>query len=96
MSVDETEKKVDFYAPVYKDIEYKIASPVNDYVKEFEKAINELGEKPTIFSCNCILNYLYGNLEGKKILNFCGPITFGEIAYQLLNQTLVYLEINEF
>ena len=32
-------------------------------------------------------------LEGKKTGAFTGPITFGEIAYQLLNQTLVYLEV---
>jgi hypothetical protein len=44
------------------------------------------------FSCNCILNYIYGNLEGKKLAGTAGPITFGEIAYQLLNQTMVYLE----
>jgi hypothetical protein len=95
-NINETEKTVDFYAPVFNNVQYKIAFPIDNYVQEFEKAIHEIGEKSTIFSCNCILNYLYGNLEGKKTLNFYGPITFGEIAYQLLNQTLVYLEIHEF
>ena len=47
------------------------------------------------FSCNCILNYLYGELEGKKIDNISGPITFGEIGYQLLNQTLTFLYIED-
>jgi hypothetical protein len=37
------------------------------------------------------LNYLYANLEGKKTGHIVGPMTFGEIAYMLLNQTLVYL-----
>lgn len=32
-------------------------------------------------------------LEGKKTGDVTGPVTFGEIAYQLLNQTLVYLNI---
>ena len=45
------------------------------------------------FSCNCILNYLYGELEGKVTEGMYGPVTFGEIAYQLLNQTLVYVRI---
>lgn len=45
------------------------------------------------FACNCILNYLYSELEGKKVPTMLGPMTFGEIAYQLLNQTLVYLTI---
>ena len=43
-------------------------------------------------SCNCILNFVYGGLEGKKTPGFTGPVTFGEIAYILLNQTLVTLE----
>jgi hypothetical protein len=34
-------------------------------------------------------------LESKKTNHFVGPITFGEIAYQLLNQTLVYLEVHD-
>lgn len=29
----------------------------------------------------------------KLIKPYAGPVTFGEIAYQLLNQTLVYAEI---
>ena len=45
------------------------------------------------FSCNCILNFLFGELEGQKIGDLHGPVTFGEIGYQLLNQTLVVLRI---
>ena len=48
-----------------------------------------------VFSCNCVLNYLFSNLENKKTGAFVGPVTFGEIAYQLLNQTLVYLEVKD-
>ena len=45
------------------------------------------------FCCNCILNYAYGGLEGRRLPAMHGPATFGEIGYQLLNQTLVYLSI---
>ena len=83
--------EVAFYAPVFQNLEYRIARPVTDYVKEFQKALPE-GINP-IFSCNCILNFLYSELEGKVTEGMNGPVTFGEIAYQLLNQTLVYLEI---
>jgi hypothetical protein len=41
------------------------------------------------------LNYAYADLEGKKTGSFVGPITFGEVAYMLLNQTLVYLSIDK-
>ncbi len=85
--------KVDLYAPVFKGVEYRFATHVSDYAKEFEKRINEAGARNPVFSCNCILNYLYGNLEGHKTPPYAGPVTFGEVAYQLLNQTLVYCEI---
>jgi hypothetical protein len=83
---------VSLYAPVFKDLEYRLSIPVENYVVDFEKNIPKTNS-PIEFSCNCILNYLYGELEGKRIENFTGPITFGEIGYTLLNQTLVYLVI---
>ncbi len=86
------EKRVDFYAPVFPGLTYRIAAPVGDYVTSFKAALPQTTELS--FSCNCILNYLYCELEGKKTGKVMGPITFGEIAYQLLNQTLVYLTID--
>ncbi|MDD0853049.1 hypothetical protein HBN50_08075 [Halobacteriovorax sp. GB3] len=93
-ALDEENKKVALYAPVFEGIEYKIANSVADYEKEFQAYLDEKNIVPA-FSCNCILNYLYANLEGKKTGNIKGPITFGEIAYMLLNQTLVYLSFVE-
>ena len=80
------------YAPVFPGIKYKFAEPVGDYVELFNTAIKDIDQNGVSFSCNCILNYLYGELEGRKT-GFMGPMTFGEVAYQLLNQTLVYLKI---
>ncbi len=94
--VDEVEGQVKFYAPVFSGIRYKHARPVADYVKVFNDRLCKecsIESSRVAFSCNCILNYLYSELEGKKTEPFTGPVTFGEIAYQLLNQTLVYLEI---
>ena len=91
--VNEAEQEVNFYAPVFEGIEYKLAQPVSDYAADFQAALPENLEAIT-FSCNCILNFLYGELENKRVGNLYGPITFGEIAYQLLNQTLVYLTID--
>jgi hypothetical protein len=91
--VDEANKQVDFYAPVFEGIEYKIAKPVGDYVQDFQSRIPQGTGDHLVFSCNCILNYLYAGLEGKKTAEFTGPVNFGEIAYQLLNQTLAYITI---
>ncbi len=84
---------VDLYAPVFGDVQYQFASPITDYVSEFNKAINAEESNNSAFSCNCILNFLYSELEGKKTGALTGPIAFGEVAYQLLNQTLVYMTL---
>lgn len=90
--VNEGEGKVSFYAPVFPGVEYKLAAPVSDYVSQFKAALPDIHN--VTFSCNCVLNYLYSELEGKQTADFRGPMTFGEIAYQLLNQTLVYLTVD--
>lgn len=92
-AVDETANRVSFYAPVFPDVDYREAAPVGDYVESFAKAVP--AGVQSVLSCNCILNYLYGKLEGRRTGAFQGPITFGEIAHQLVNQTLVYLAENK-
>jgi len=84
---------VSFYAPVFTGIEYRMAKTITDYEKEFNTRLLSLAGTDSVFSCNCILNFLYGELEGKDVKHFFGPITFGEIAYQLVNQTLVYVTV---
>jgi hypothetical protein len=84
---------VNFYAPVFAGIKYRIARGISDYEQEFNSLLAGYTDLNVVFSCNCILNFLYGGLEGKCIEAFAGPITFGEIAYQLVNQTLVYVTV---
>jgi hypothetical protein len=84
---------VNFYAPVFADIDYRFAKAIPDYEAAFGDKLETIENKDSVFACNCILNFLYGNLEGKKIDGLYGAITFGEIAWQLLNQTLVYVTI---
>ncbi|NUN07131.1 MAG: hypothetical protein HUU57_15405 [Bdellovibrio sp.] len=93
-SVDSGSKKVSLYAPVFPDVDYVIADPVENYENAFLAELKKSPMDPT-FSCNCILNYLYANLEGKKTGHIVGPITFGEVAYMLLNQTMVYLTFED-
>ncbi len=95
-NIDIENKQVNFYAPVFKNAEYKIADQVDNYIEAFTGMIPKDISDNIFFSCNCILNYLYAELEGKKTESFTGPITFGEVAYQLLNQTLAYLTIDDF
>jgi len=94
-NVDVAGGRVDLYAPVFEGVKYHFAEPVADYMHDFENEVKKNDTTNIAFSCNCILNFLYSELEGKKTGHITGPITFGEVAYQLLNQTLVYMTISE-
>jgi hypothetical protein len=91
--IDAASGTVDFYAPVFPDVDYRIAAPVADYVAGFAALLPADGPRLT-FACNCVLNYLYAGLEGRSTAPLTGPMTFGEIAYLLLNQTAVYLTVS--
>lgn len=91
--IDHITKKVRFYAPVFPGVTYKLAKPIGNYEKEFEAALARHKIESPLFACNCILNFLYANLEGKKSGDIVCAMTFGEIAYMLLNQTFVYITI---
>ncbi len=94
--VDRDGGAVAFYAPVFPGVDYRFAAPVDDYVAAFETAAGDTTSAlPPAFACNCILNYVHANLEGRRTGRITGPMTFGEIAHQLLNQTCVELTIRD-
>ena len=92
-AVDDAAGRVSFYAPVFPGVDYHLAAPVPNYAEAFAAQVPKHAHP--LLACNCILNYLFGELEGKRTAPFVGPITFGEIAHQLVNQTLVYLACEE-
>jgi hypothetical protein len=90
--LDPASSMVKFSAPVFEGVPYRFARPVDNYPQRFAQAIPSDVADP-VFSCNCVLNYIYGELENKHTGRLTGPMTFGEIAFQLLNQTLVYVTV---
>jgi len=92
-SINRASGKVDFYAPVFPGVDYHLAKPIENYARVFAEKAKQLPETSAVFGCNCILNYLYGELEGHPPVHPPGPITFGEVGHQLLNQTFVMLTI---
>ena len=95
LAVDRRGREVHFYAPVFADVVYHHAKPLGDYVGAFVSALpSGLGERLAL-SCNCVLNYIHSGLEGRRTGDIVGPMTFGEIAYQLLNQTMVYVTVSD-
>ena len=92
-TIDRASGRVSFYAPVFPDIDYYLAKPVGDYEARFAQAVARFADQPVMFSCNCILNYLYGGFENRRTSSLAGPVTFGEIAYLVHNQTMVVLKV---
>ncbi len=92
-AVDAATGRITFFAPVHPGIEYRFARPIGDYEQEFAERIGTPGGD-VAFSCNCILNYTYAGLAGRHTAGIAGPVSFGEIAYMLLTQTMVYLVID--
>ena len=85
--------EISFYAPVFSGVEYKHAKPVHNYIEQFIRNSSGAVGVQILVSCNCVLNYVYSGFKNSDALYTSGPFTFGEIAYQLLNQTMVYLRI---
>lgn len=94
-AVDAAAGEVKFYAPVVKGVEYRHARPIDDYVSAFTRALPGGQVEGLAFACNCVLNFVHSELEGKKTGPITGPVTFGEVAYQLLNQTLAYVKVED-
>lgn len=91
--VDPASGAVRLFAPVFAGVVYHHARPVPDFVDAFA-AMRPPGLRAAL-SCSCILNFVHSGLEGRGAGLPAGPATFGEIAYQLLNQTTVYVTISD-
>jgi len=91
--VDTERDVVDLYAPVFPGVEYRFARPIGDYAGAFRRRLADVDPQGVVLGCNCVLNFMHGQLEGHAIGGIGGPVTFGEIAYQLLNQTMVMVRV---
>jgi hypothetical protein len=90
---DTVSGEAQFLAPVISNEPYRLAQPVQDYRLAYEQHAVAIEPPEGTLSCNCVLNFLYAGLEGKSAGGYVGPVTFGEIAYILVNQTLVRLSL---
>jgi len=84
-----------FLAPVTPALTYRFAEQVLDYRYEFSRTLSELCQTSAALSCVCVQNYEHAGLRETAGLPFQGPVTFGQIAYGVLNHTLACLAISE-
>ena len=81
--------EVHLSAPVFEHVEYRIAK-INDQLPE-----PELNSENIAFSVTCVVNFLHPEFCMKYIKKMNGPVVFGEIVYQLVSQTTVYVTIGD-
>ncbi len=83
------EKEVLMSAPVFKFVDYRIA--------EIDSTIIEptLISDQIVFSVTCIGNYIQPDICTQYLKKMNGPVVYGEVAYQLVNQTTVYVTIGD-
>ncbi|MEJ2202051.1 MAG: hypothetical protein P8X63_13710 [Desulfuromonadaceae bacterium] len=91
--VEQQDQGVSFFAPVFSGLCYKHARPIADCGNVFATQLPLGLEHQIVFSCNCILNYFQENTDNRCIPRVAGLNSFGEIAYLLMNQTMVYVRI---
>lgn len=90
---NDQQKQIFFAAPVFKGTEYKFArKKTNDYKTYLTD--NLLDVSDIKYSYSCLHNLFNFGLDNVN-LGMSGVFTYGEIAYQLLNVTFVYLKISE-
>jgi hypothetical protein len=95
-----------FLSPVSPALTYRFAEEVLDYATEFARAAAEIELDQAAHACICALHHHYAGLTygidgaatnpNKMPLpgpDITAPITFGQIAYTVLNQTLTCLSI---
>lgn len=95
---------VTFLAPVSTNLTYRFADKVTDYPAEFLNATADIDLPQAAHNCICMLHYFFAGLDNtlgprdNTKLRLPGPpitapVTFGQIAYTILNQTLTSLTI---
>jgi hypothetical protein len=92
--------RVMFLSPVSPALTYRFAEEILDYKAEFARAAAEIDLDQAAHACICALHYYYAGLtQLPKIKGaqtgpaITAPVTFGQIAYTVLNQTLACLTI---
>ncbi|MDR1673795.1 MAG: hypothetical protein LBS09_10115 [Bacteroidales bacterium] len=83
------EEEVYVSAPVFPSTDYRVA--------EIDRNITEptLIDENIIFSTTCIGNFIQPDICTQYLKKMNGPVVYGEIAYQLLNQTTIYVTIGD-
>jgi len=76
-------------APVFSHVDYRIAV-VDESITEPSLVSDQI-----VFSVTCIGNFLQPDICAQYLRKMNGPVVFGEIAYQQIGQTTVYVIVDD-
>jgi len=76
-------------APVFSHVDYRIAV-VDEDIDEPSLVSDRI-----VFSVTCIGNFLQPEICAQYLRKMNGPVVFGEIAYQQIGQTTVYVIVDD-
>jgi len=76
-------------APVFSHVDYRFAV-VDDTIIEPSLVNNKI-----VFSVTCIGNFIQPDICAQYLKKMNGPVVFGEIAYQQIGQTTVYVLVDD-
>ena len=84
-----SENYVPLSAPAFKFVEYRLAK-IDDNIVE----PTLMGDK-IVFSVTCIGNFIQPDICAQYLKKMNGPVVYGEIAYQQIGQTTVYVTVDD-
>lgn len=104
LQAEAADGRMTFLAPVSPALTYRFAEEVLDYEAEFTRAAEDIALDQAAHACICVLHYHHTGLaqpfqaadEPRRGPDITGPVTFGQIAYTVLNQTLTCLAISRY
>ncbi len=81
------ESEVQVSAPVFKSVDYRIAVIDDEIIEPL------LVNDQIVFSVTCIGNFIQPDICAQYLRKMNGPVVYGEIAYQQVGQTTVYVTV---
>jgi len=82
-------KEVLMSAPVFKNMEYRMGIIDENIVEP------SFGFDSIIFSATCVGNFMQSHICDNYLKKMNGPVVFGEIAYQQVGHTTLYLTVDD-
>ncbi|WP_234729863.1 DUF6976 family protein [Acidocella facilis] len=94
LNLGAAQEAVEFLCPLDPGLMYRFAEPLPAYEAAFARAARDLDLAGAVLSALCIGSLRHLTAEMRRHLPAVAPVTFGQIGYTVLTQTLTCLNIH--